>query len=142
MSIVELYVALLPAAPVWKMHKDPFAVFGHAQAFGITLDESWFFFDPTRRRLDLNVVHKFDEVRSEIERVTVAARTILRVIPVSGPPLPPLCPMTCAAQVAHLAGVRAFTVGGLERRLRAIGATEVKHEDPRGKRRGEGSAQA
>lgn len=138
MQIVDLYVAFHFRT---SLRESVFTSMGHVEAFGLNIDETWFFFDPNRYRLDLRLHHRHDEIADEITRVQTQSRLILRVDPAPGKPIPPFCLMTCAAQCAHLAGVRAFTPWGLERKLRDIGATEVFHgkESQRRSRRHEGA---
>jgi hypothetical protein len=122
--------------------RDVAGFFGHVEAFGITAGGDWLFIDPHRRRMDVRVLYRMDEVEAAIAQIHATADLILAVDPVPGPILPPLMPMTCAAVCAHLVGTRAFTLGGLERKLRAIGAREVKNAEAEGRRGGEKGARA
>lgn len=135
MPVAEIFVAFHRPRG-WRYlrrSRDWPSCFGHVEAFGIMLSGDWFFIDPSRRRMNLDIEHRHDEVQEMILDIHERADLILSVEPVQGPLLPPICPMTCASVIGHLVGVRAFTLGGLERSLRRIGANEVKNAGPEGR---------
>lgn len=121
MRAVETFFAFHPRklSQVWT-------AFGHVEAFGYTRDDTWFFFDPARKGTQLLISHHHDEVEQMMAGVISKARTVYRTDERFETFLPAMLPQTCVSQCAALIGLRAFTIGTFERKLRAINA-EVIH---------------
>lgn len=91
---------------------------GHVEAFGYTIDKTWFFFDPGRSLTALKITHLYDEVNQLLAERYDRAEMILRLpyepaefsMPFHGP-------MNCVTQCAALIGQRAFTPRGFRRML-------------------------
>lgn len=105
--------------------------FGHVEAWGYTVDETWWFLDPASHSTRLLITHRKDEVEQLMADRFNACSSVLRYsgdtldfgVPIHGP-------MNCVTQCAALIGIRAFTPAGLQRKLLAVGA-EVIHEAER-----------
>lgn len=92
--------------------------FGHVEAYGYTVDETWFFYDPGRYATALLITHLHEEVTDLIAQRIERADEIIRY---SGEPLkfmaPIHGPMNCVTQCAALVGLRAYTPRGFRRIL-------------------------
>lgn len=103
-------------------------MFGHVEAFGVTIDATWFFFDPGGSLTKLKITHLHDEVEALLAEKFTLSEKVYRY---SGEPLeftaPVHGPMNCVTQCAALIGVRAFTQRRFQRILTEINA-EVIHE--------------
>jgi hypothetical protein len=104
---------------------------GHVQAFGYTLDETWFFLQPTAHRTMLFITHRHDEVEDLMAHEFAVARRIIKTSAVRENRHPPLIPLNCVSECGALVGIRAFTIRGLERKLLRNGGTVI-HESARG----------
>lgn len=118
-------------------HKECFWTrFGHVECFGYTQDETWLFIDPRRSGTQVVVTHLHDEVEGLLASRFTRCSMILRTSRRGTFTVPFYPPMTCAAMVGHILGVRAFTIAGLRSKLLRAGA-EVIHDasakrEPRG----------
>lgn len=127
MHVDEMFFAF--THPKWeRIWQDPLMVFGHVQAFGFTEDETWLFVDPVRTGLDIRIMHRHDEVEARITHVAAQADALLMLEAPRKMRIPPFVPATCVGVCGYMAGVRAFTPTGLERKLRAMNAKDVLHE--------------
>ena len=130
MDIAEFYFAFHRPAKFSEVRKGAslYSIFGHVEAFGYTLDNTWFFFDPGRAYSKMLITHVYDEVNELIASKFMPSTEVLRY---SGPmrdfrvPIHP--PMNCVTQCAGLIGLRAFTPGGFRKKLLANQA-EIIHE--------------
>ena len=81
--------------------------FGHVEAMGYTIDDTWFFYDPGRYRSSLSIMaEKFSRAHTVIK--VQASKKFL---------FPLHLPMNCVTQCAALIGIRAFTPNGFRKRL-------------------------
>lgn len=125
MRAVETYFAfheptsLVSGKPIWT-------AFGHVEAFGYTMDDTWFFFDPSRKGTSLLITHRKDDVEDLMAGVIARSERIYKTDHRAETYLPALLPQTCVSQCAALIGVRAYTPSAFERRLIALNA-EVIH---------------
>lgn len=127
-----------------------YGVFPHVEAFGYTDDGSWLFLDPRRQITQVSVLHKIEEVDEAIALRLDRADLVLRYDRRHPRTVPPLMPQTCASVCGHLVGVRAWTVGGLRKKLLQNGAEVIsdgyvrrrqrEREDAHGERGGESPA--
>lgn len=125
-----LYVGFWAPLPVWKIRslRDAWMALGHVEAWGVTDQNTWFFFDPWADGTRLTIDHRHDPVNEMIAHRFAHCSEILKFQPFHGGLRLPIHPtMTCASQVAHLVGARAYTPRGLRRILLAHGA-EVIHD--------------
>lgn len=131
MDIAEIYFAFHRRATAHEVLREGkwTAMFGHVEAFGYTIDETWFFLDPRCRRTDLKITHMHDEVERLLTEKFTAAREVLRY---TGEPVafraPLHGPMNCVTQCAALVGIRAFTPHGFRKRLLRNNAEVIRHE--------------
>ena len=90
----------------------------------------------------MQVIHRFDDVHDAISARYALCRSILR-LPAKDPSFrfPLHGPLTCAAFVGHIVGVRALVPTGLRRKLLALGA-ETIHEATEGRPERQGRAPA
>lgn len=110
--------------------------FGHVEIWGYTVDETWLFFDPQGRSVNIVVTHHHDDVLDHLAARFSTCKTILKLPAESGRKLFPIhMPMTCATVVGHILGIRAFVPSGLRKKLLAKGA-EVIHGNPEGRSEG------
>lgn len=136
MQPVEVYFSFHPP------HKRTlWGRLGHVQAFGYTVDETWFFLQPTAHRTHLAITHHHDEVERLMAEEFAVARLIIKTRHTHENRFPPLIPLNCVSECGALVGIRAFTIRGLERKLLATGGTVIhESEDPQGRPgRGEGA---
>lgn len=126
MQPVEVYFAFHPPhrRTIWGR-------LGHVQAFGYTVDETWFFLQPTAERTMLFITHRHDEVEDLMAQEFTVSRKIIKTSTIRENRFPPLLMLNCVSECAALVGIRAFTIGGLERKLLANGGTVI-HESARG----------
>lgn len=122
MRAVEVYFAFHKPS----MISGIWTAFGHVEAFGYTMDDTWFFFDPARIGTTLLIAHKHDEVEDLMSGVIARSDRIYKTDARAQTRFPPFLPQTCVSQCAGLIGVRAYTPAAFERRLRAMNA-EVIH---------------
>lgn len=148
MSIKTYYVGFWPRVPLFPLRRrsirEWWGLFGHVEAWGVTEQNTWFFFDPQADGTRLVIDHRHEPVEDMLAERFALCSEILRVKPFHGGLRLPLHPtMTCASQVAHLFALRAFTPWGLRRILLAHGA-EVIHgnEGAEGRPIGQGCAPA
>jgi hypothetical protein len=100
---------------------------GHVEAFGYTIDETWFFFDPGRSLTSLKITHIHDEVEALLKDRFDRAEIVYRLpFEPSEFRYPLHFSMNCVTQCAALIGRRAFTPRGFQRILRESNA-EVIH---------------
>lgn len=125
MHVIEWYVGLQ------KPHYNNIAgIFGHVTAWGYTMDDTWVFLCLNRKRFDMTITHINEEVTWLIAQQLEASEVVLKIEPASQPRIP-ILPMTCAAVVGHLVGIRAWTPKALKRKLLARNAEIVKWAHPR-----------
>lgn len=126
MDIIEWYVGFHPRHSLAEAIRERrWSMFGHVEAWGYTRDGTWVFFDPAMHGTTVHVTHHADEVDNLMGRRFELCWSILKLphpdTRIRNPLHPP---MNCAAQVAHLLGLRAYTPWGLHRILRQLGAQE------------------
>lgn len=138
MQPVEIYFAFQKPASFRDGLRDIPTLLGHVEAFGYTVDDTWFFLDPNRKVAHLRITHHHDDVERIMAEIIARSYLVLRVEPGRELRFPPVQVYSCAAVCAHLVGLRAFTPRGLIRKLRAINATEVKNEDAEDAQGGQG----
>lgn len=138
MNLVEVYVGFHPRAD-WR--RDFWASLGHVECWGYTQDETWVFIDPQRVGTRVTALHRLEEVENALTARFARCELILRLTPAHDFAMPLLGPFCCVTSVAAVAGIRAWTLGGLRRRLLAAGA-EVVHARPEGRSRGQEGAAA
>ena len=130
MNIAEIYFGFHRPATlreIWSGAATWTQGLGHVEAWGYTIDETWFFFDPNRHRARLEITHLHDEVEHLLQEKFTRCAEIIRYageakdfrVPLHGP-------MNCVTQCAALIGLRAFTPKGFRKKLLAIDA-EVIH---------------
>jgi len=116
-------------------------LFGHVQICGVTHDDDWFFYNPSKKGGDLDLVYKKEQVELYLA-VTFSDRLVLRVERL-GPGTNPVMPlMSCASIAAHMLGFRAFTPWGLKRQLLRNGAEVITDGRCQRKQGSEGGARA
>jgi hypothetical protein len=115
---------------------------GHVQAFGYTVDETWFFLQPTAHRTMLFITHRHDEVEDLMAAEFAMARRIIKTSAVRENRHPPALMLNCVSECAALVGIRAFTIGGLERKLLQSGGTVIHESARAGTGQGAGGANA
>lgn len=116
-------------------------IFGHVQVCGVTDDDDWFFYNPSKKGGDLDIVYRKEQVELYLA-VTFSDRLVLRVKSV-GPGTNPIMPlMSCASIAAHMLGFRAFTPWGLKRQLLRNGAEVITDGRTQRKQGSEGLAVA
>jgi hypothetical protein len=91
--------------------------FGHVEAMGYTIDDTWFFYDPGRYRSSLSITHIYDEVEEIMAEKFSRAHTVIKVQASKKFLFPLHLPMNCVTQCAALVGIRAFTPNGFRKRL-------------------------
>lgn len=130
MDVAEIYFAFHRRATVREILTGKArwtSALGHVEAFGYTIDETWFFFDPGRSLTSLKITHLHDEVQHLIADRYARAELILRLpFEPSEFTTPFHGPMNCVTQCAALIGKRAFTPWGFRRMLLQNNA-EVTH---------------
>lgn len=115
----------------WR-RRDFSLIFGHVEAWGCTEDDTWWFLDARGAGTLLTIEHRHDEVDLHLWARFECCDLILRVGHEPEPFRWPIhLTMTCASQVGHLLGVRAYLPSTLRRRLLARNA-EVVHDTERG----------
>ena len=126
MDIVEIYFAFHRKATLKELIKREtplLSALGHVEAFGYTIDNTWFFYDPGSLHTKLLITHLHDEIEKLVTERFQKAETVLRIkhdpayfkAPLHGP-------MNCVTQCAALIGWRAFTPWGFRKRLLASNA--------------------
>lgn len=131
MQVVEWYFAFYKptTASIWQ-------IFGHVSIFGYTDRDTWVFYDPERRKPNFVVTYNKGQIEDEIARQFALADEIIRMKPVTREyRLPPLMPITCASLCASMAGLRAFSVWGLRRKVLANNGEVRSHGRPKGRPR-------
>lgn len=108
------------------LREDPLRIWGHVEAWGYTLDDTWWFFDPGRRQTQIIITHQYEEVNQILACKFDSCREILSIKSTEKFRRPLHMPMTCATQCSALIGIRAFTPEGFRRKLLARNA-EVIH---------------
>jgi hypothetical protein len=108
--------------------------FGHVEAIGYTVDDTWFFYDPGRSYSSLRITHLHDEVEALMAEKFDRAREVIKIGAIGAFSFPAHFPMNCVTQCAALVGMRAFTPGGFRKRL--LAAEGVIVHGPQGKSRG------
>ncbi|WP_065321772.1 hypothetical protein [Tritonibacter mobilis] len=130
MDVAEIYFAFHRRATLREVLRGETAwtsIFGHVEAFGYTIDETWFFFDPGRSLTSLKITHLHDEVEALLKDRFDRAEVLYRFPFVPCEFRFPLhFSMNCVTQCAALIGRRAFTPSGFQRILRESNA-EVIH---------------
>ena len=127
MHVRELYIGFWPpSGERWT------AWFGHVEIWGYTKDNTWFFLDPTAKGLKIEVAHLHDEVEELLTRRFTQCSEIWRTERIREFRQPVFAPYHCVSFVGHALGIRAFTVGGLKRRLPQIQAERI-YENPKGR---------
>jgi hypothetical protein len=91
--------------------------FGHVEAFGCTIDDTWFFFDPGRKETSLRITHLYDEVNQTMAEKFTVAHEVIRIDTCQQFRIPLHLPMNCVTQCAALVGIRAFTPKGFRKKL-------------------------
>lgn len=91
--------------------------FGHVEAMGYTIDDTWFFYDPARYRTKLLITHLYDEVEEIMGEKFSRAREVIKIEATGRFAFPLHFPMNCVTQCAALVGIRAFTPNGFRKRL-------------------------
>lgn len=115
-----------------------YSVFGHVEAFGYTMDETWLFFDPQGRRSVIEIAHRHDDVSELMARRWNTCNVIYKITPSDKKIVFPLhFTMNCVSQCAALMGWRAYTPAGFRAKLLRNGA-EIIH-GPTYHARGRGS---
>lgn len=129
MTPVELYVGF------WRPHRrSMWGVLGHVEVFGYTRDQTWFFLDPRAPVTDIIVTHHHDEVEALLSHRFANCAEVWRLSERRTLRVPLLGPFNCVTTVSAVLGVRAYTMRGLRRRLRAIGAERIaQNERPEGR---------
>lgn len=145
MKVLEWFFAFhrpVTLGQVWRREQDWRCMFGHVQAYGYTVDDSWLFFDPQSGGSDISITHIHDEVLDRLALIRCTAEAILAFKPDGRRfRVPVHLPMNCVTQSAALVGRRAFTPWGFRRMLLREGA-EVIYEKPERGSEGQGSAAA
>lgn len=92
-------------------------IFGHVEAIGYTVDDTWFFYDPGRYQSRLLITHLHDEVQELMAERFERAHTVIKIKASNTFAFPLHLPMNCVTQCAALVGIRAFTPNGFRKRL-------------------------
>ncbi len=131
----EIYFAF--HRPVtWQELRDGeswWRIFGHVDAFGYTIDETWFFFEPGRKGTTLNITHMHEEVETRLQDMWARSELILSLKTRQMLKFPPFGPINCVSQCAALVGMRAFTPWGLKRKLLANNAKVIHGQATQGR---------
>lgn len=144
MDIVEIYFAFHRPATLRELitRKSPVtSMFGHVEAFGYTIDNTWFFFDPGSTHTKLLITHMNDEINDLMQKRFDRAQTVFRLkhdpdtypSPIHGP-------MNCVTQCAALIGWRAFTPGGFRKKLLNSNAEVIHEKHAKGRSRSQSPA--
>ena len=119
MLITDYYFAFhLPAT--WAEMRAGASItsyFGHVEAFGCTIDDTWFFFDPNSKETELRITHLYDEVNDLMAEKFSMAHEVIRISTSQKFHSPLHLPMNCVTQCAALVGIRAFTPKAFRRKL-------------------------
>lgn len=95
------------------------SAFTHVEAWGCSIDETWVFIDPRAKGTLVTVEHRYDEVMDSLNARFSCCERVYRVdSPEPNLPGIPLSGYNCVAVCASLVGIRAFTPGTFERKLR------------------------
>lgn len=146
--MVEWFIAFFPRArlrDVLRGRDSWRALFGHVEAYGYTVDDTWVFYRPAGSGTRIEVTHLHDEVVDRIASIRTTATTVFLAPPRRDYRLPLFPPMNCATQVAALIGRRAYSPAGLARILRHENAEiiwEKARETPEGRSSRQGGAPA
>ena len=138
MDIVEYYFAFHRPATFREIRAGASytSLLGHVEAFGYTMDETWFFFDPGRSIANLKITHMHDEVNDLLAARFTATTEVYRYAGnLHAFPAPLHGPMNCVTQCASLIGLRAFTPQGFRKKLIAHKA-ELIHGPEKQRRSG------
>jgi len=111
-----------------------FSSFGHVEAWGYTIDNTWWFFDPGRKSTKLLITHLHDEVEELLAHKFTLCREVLRVEKTNEFPIPFHLPMNCVTQCAGLVGLRAFSPNGFRRKLLRNNAEVIHGTEGRSRR--------
>lgn len=134
------YVAFYPR------RRDLWSLLGHCDMWGATRDDNWVFIDPARRGMQVQVVHKAEEVELLMTLRLGEAESVLRLEQHQIDrrwTIPLIAPATCASVCGATLGLRAWTPAALRRKMLAIGAQEVEaHADPRREQGSEAGTEA
>lgn len=129
MDLAEIYFAFHRRATVKELVSRKTALtsaFGHVEAFGYTIDNTWFFFNPGRHFTNLKITHLHDEVQILMAERFLRAEVIYRLPYNPGEFSFPLhFSMNCVTQCAALIGRRAFTPKGFQRILQQENAEAI-----------------
>ena len=136
MNVIEWYVGFWPRTSLRSaIRTRAWTAFGHVEAWGYTRDETWMFFDPRHDGTIIRIAHAHDEVEALLADKLLNCVSVLKT-PYFGAsiglPFHPM--MTCASQVGHLLGIRAYAPRTLHRILRQNGAMEIKDAGRAGER--------
>lgn len=110
---------------LWSGAESPWSTFGHVSAYGFTRDNTWFFFDPQRVGTKLQITHHHDEIDERLTSIFILCDEVYCTDYQGKLWFPPVLPMNCVMQCAHLIGTRAFTPNGFRQKLRGIGAERI-----------------
>lgn len=111
---------------MWSGAANWYACLGHVEAFGVTHDNTWVFFDPMGRGTVFEIDHRKDVVDHRMAVAYTMADTIYR-IPHSDRKITfPIHPtMNCVSQCAAIVGLRAYKIRTFQKKLRRNGAEIV-----------------
>lgn len=145
MNLHEIFFAFHRPTPIGRVVRGAESwrcIFGHVEAYGYTIDDTWLFFNPEGAGTDIEITHLHDEVIDRIAKIRCTAETVLSMKPDGRKFRIPLhLPMNCATQCAALVGRRAFSPAGLRKTLLREGATII-YENAQGKPKRQGSPAA
>lgn len=125
--MIEWYVGFWPSR-----NTSLWARLGHVEVWGYTEDDVWVFLDPQAVGLMIDVTYMHDEVEAHLAKRFANCSEIWRLSERRELTFPVMAPLCCPVWVGHVLGIRAFTLRGLRRKLRAIGAEKI-HENSGGK---------
>lgn len=133
--MIALYFVFWPRS--WR---QPETWLSHVDVVAVTSAQEWLFLMPRRRRFSVAVERENAGIDAAFAEMLAGASMVLRMEgQKAGPVHPPIAPLTCASIAGHIAGVRAWTPRGLQRKLLKNGA-EVIHVAPQGRSRSHGNA--
>ena len=121
MHTVETYFGFHPRL-TWKEYRlgaKLWSILGHVEAWGYTVDDTWWFLDPGRMGTRMIITHRYDDVNELLAERFQRCSEIIRTAHDGDFSNPIHFPMNCATQCGALVGIKAITPAGLRRKLLA-----------------------
>lgn len=140
--IIEFYIGFY--RPAFRNNEGRIDVrgwLGHVEVWGYTEDQTWFFLDPGATGSTVTLIHRYDDVVDRLAALFDLCDLIVKMPPASKKFRVPLHgPMTCAAIVGHMVGLRALFPSTLKRKVLRNGTVVSDGQQTEGRSEGQGSA--